>query len=288
MKKNNIIIYILLLIYILLILNPSITINTIKDMSYIYFIKIFPNMFPSMVIGSILIKQNVNKIIPGFLITFFNKICNFSNINTTIFIMSLLTGAPSYALYINDYYNNKIITEKEALGLLHTCFFINPLFVISAVGTIMFNSIKLGLLLYILLVAKNIIKIIILKNEFNSVNISIIDNKEPITVSLITSIKSAITASLNIYGIIIFFNIIINILTNIFSISPIINIIISSTLEITTGIIKLVNTNIPIIYKFIISFLMLNFGGICIHIQTISIIKNKKIRYIKYLINRII
>ena len=284
--KNYITIIIILFIEIILFINPNITIKCVKDISIIYILKVFPNMFPTMVMSNILIKQGIINIIPNIIFKLFNKLCNFSNVHTTIFVMSILSGAPTYAFYIKEYLEKKIITEKEANTLLNCCFFINLLFVITGVGSIVFNNIKLGLLLYTLLVIKNIIKLYLNKDIFNTNNYRVNDNNEYIIDSIIKSIKTSISASLNIYGIIIFFNILINIIT--LKLPIILDTIITSILEMTSGIIKLSSLNIPITYKFIISFLILNFGGICMHIQTINIIKNKKIRYIIYFINRFI
>ena len=51
----------------------------------------------------------------------------------------------------------------------------------------------------------------------------------------------------------------------------------------TGGIIKLSNLNINIYIKIFLAYYFLNFGGLCIQMQSMSMIDNKKIRYLKYL-----
>ena len=59
-------------------------------------------------------------------------------------------------------------------------------------------------------------------------------------------------------------------------------------LEITQGLNYLNVSNLNIYFKTIISSIFISFGGLSIHLQIFGILDNKKIRYIPYLINRII
>ena len=110
--------------------------------------------------------------------------------------------------------------------------------------------------------------------------------------NIIDNFKDSINLSINsiliIFGIIVMFNILIVLISNIFKFKFVTNVLISVFLEITSGITKFKCLNINYLLKFFICYIFLNFGGICIHMQSLSISKNKKIRYLKYLIFRII
>ena len=67
----------------------------------------------------------------------------------------------------------------------------------------------------------------------------------------------------------------------------ILSIIINGILEMTGGVISLSYLAINPLLKFLLAFVFLNFGGLCIQMQTLSMIENKKIRYLKYLIFRL-
>ena len=73
-----------------------------------------------------------------------------------------------------------------------------------------------------------------------------------------------------------------------FTVSNTVQTVVGGLLEMTGGIMKLSNLPLNFIVKFILSYYFLNFGGICIQMQTFGMIKNKKIRYLKYLIFRLI
>ena len=288
-KKDIITIYLLLIIELLILFKSKIIIKNVYETTILFVNSIMPSIFPNMVISNMMIKQDISKVIPNKVINLFNKLFNFNKNVTTLFIISFLTGTPTNIININEYENKGLITEIEAEYLSYITHFINPLFVISIVGIGIFNSVKIGLLLLLMQFISNIIKAFIFKNKFNKATNKTNNFKDK---NIIDNFKDSINLSINsiliIFGIIVMFNILIILISNIFKFKFVTNVLISVFLEITSGISKLKYLNINNILKFIICYISLNFGGICIHMQSLSISKNKKIRYLKYLIFRII
>lgn len=287
-KKNILIIYILIIIEMLILLNSNIVTNNVILSTKTFVFSIFPSLFPTMVIGNLLIKNNVFLITPKFIINIFRCLFNFNDNLTSIFIMSFITGSPSNAVYIDEYLNKGLITNKEAENILCCTHFINPLFIIST-SIMIFNNVKIGFLLIIILLISNLIKAFILRNNFNSNSVNNISIKKN---SLITEIKQAISGSINsillILGIVIMFNILICLTSLLFNFSPLFKTIINGILEVTTGILSIKNLEVSIFLKIIMTYFFLSFGGLCIQLQTISMITNKKIKYFKYFIFRLI
>ena len=92
---------------------------------------------------------------------------------------------------------------------------------------------------------------------------------------------------LNILGIIIFFLIIISIISIILP-NNFIFILLKSMLELTTGVINISKCNINIRLKISIIGALISFNGISVHYQVKSIIESTKIKYQNYLYARII
>lgn len=288
-KKDIFLLYFLLTLELLILINSSLIIKSVKDSSFMFIIKIFPSLFPTMVIGNLLIKNNIELIIPKFIKKIFNKLFNFNDIETSIFIISIFTGTPSNAIYINEYLEKNLITKKEAEALLCTTHFINPLFVVAGVGIGVFNDVKIGFLLLVLAWISNLFKAFLNINNFKEkrkMNITH-SNKNFIT-TLSESIKTSINALLMIFGIVIMFNLLVALISNIFNLNLCTNVIINGLLEMTGGIMKLSSLDINIYIKIVLAYIFLNFGGLCIQMQTFSMFNNKKIRYLKYLIFRLI
>ncbi len=281
-KKNLIVIYTLLLLEIIILINSKIIIKSVINSSKLFILSIFPSMFPGMIMGNLLIKRKVWKIIPNFIKHVFNKIFKLNDIETSIFIISIFCGAPSNALYINQY-----LPDKNTQKMINITHFINPLFIVGTVGIGIFKSAKIGFILLFIMLIDNLFKAYILKDKNITITTNIKLKQDTLINDFITSIKTSINSSLLILGLVICFNLLITLITNIFSIPNTINIIINGILEMTSGIIKIKGINFIMPIKIILAYFFLNFGGLCIQMQTISMLENKKISYLKYLIFRL-
>lgn len=285
-KKNILLLYGLILIEFIILSKSKIVISSVLLSSKIFIFQIFPSLFPTMIIGNLLVRNNIWIIIPRFIKKIFYKLFGFNDAMTSIFIISMFTGTPSNAMYINEYLENKLITEKEAENLLCVTHFINPLFVIGGVGIGVFNSTKIGILLLLILYLNNFIKAFILKSKYQTSKKIIKLNNNSILNDLSFVIKKSIDSLLMIFGIVVTFNILVSLIKNIFLINDLISSIISGILEMTGGVISLSTLNISFLYKILLSYFFLNFGGICIQMQTLGMLSNKKIKYLKYFIFR--
>lgn len=282
-KKDYFVIYFLLILDLVILINSKNIMNNIFYTSKLFIKNIFPSMFPTMIIANMLINLKIEKIIPKFIKLFFKKMFNLNEKLTSIYILSMLSGSPTNALLLKDYENDKNIEL-----ILATTSFLNPLFIIGGVGIKVFNSAKVGFILLILLYIYSFIKLYFNRNKITYTYYLKEDkNNNSFFNNFKESVNKSISTCLNIFAIILVFNVLIFLIIKIFNINYSLNIILSSLIEITSGIIKIKNLNIDFIYKFIISFVLLNFQGICLQSQTIFLIKNKKIRYFKYLIYKL-
>lgn len=287
-KKDIIILYFFIVIEFLILINSKSVITSIIQSTKLFIINIFPSLFPTMVIGIFLVQNNIHLIIPKFIKYIFNKLFSFNDTVTSLYIISMLCGTPSNSMFINEYLKKGLIDEKTAENLIYCTHFINPLFVIGTVGIGLFNSFKIGIIILLMLYLSNFIKAFILRNNFTKTNKqnNYIKNENIIS-TLSNSIIKSINSLLLILGIIIMFNILINLISNIFNLSSYTSTIINGLLEMTSGIIKLKDLHINYYLKIFMVCYFLSFGGICIQLQTLSMLTKKKIRYFKYFIFRL-
>lgn len=288
-KKDLFLLYFLLLIELFILLNSKTVINSVLESSKLFILKIFPSLMPTMIIGLLLVKQNIHLIIPKFIKKMFNFLFNFDDAMSSIFIISMICGSPSSASFINEYLKDGKINEKTAENLMCCTHFINPLFVIAGVGIGVFNSAKIGVLILLATYLSNFIKAFLLRKNFNSSKQESYNNanKERFIDTFKNVVKISMMQLLSIFGIVILFNILISLIGEIFNINELFKAMINIMLEITSGIAKIGKLNLRIPIKIFLSYYALTFGGICIWMQTISMITNKKIKYFKYFIFRL-
>ena len=212
--------------------------------------------------------------------------------------MSMITGFPSSAKYINDLLDRKVIDVKDAEKILMFTFFSNPLFIINTVGNSFYNSFKIGLIILLSHSLGNIIVGLIFRNYHKQVykdssnkiealrllNNNI--NNSNIFKLFFKGISSSLEILISIFGIVTFFLILVNLLFN--RPSSLFQVFITGILEMTTGLKYLSLTALPIKTKIAISSFFISFGGLAVHSQIMNILNEKKVKYLPFLTARII
>ena len=274
-KYTNILLIILFVILELFLLSKSsIVINSFTKTLNICLYNLMPTMFFSILFSGILIKLHFEKYIPK---NFIKKIFNINDNEVVIFLLSIISGYPN---------NSKILNSNTNVNnIIHYTNFVNPIFLIGTVGCIYLKNIKLTILILISHYFSNIIMGIILRNKniVNTYNNEIkYDNFYNIYSN---SLKNTIYSLSIIFSNILFFSIIISLVTNIIHINEPFNSILIGLIEFSSGIYSISSTNINIFYKGLIILIIITFTSFSIHMQILSM--NDKIKYIKYLLYRI-
>ncbi len=301
MKKNiySVIVFSSIIILIVNVFTKSQYLTNIIVFSVNIFVKnIFPSLFPMFVISSVLVEIGF----PQFLGSIFNKLFNCifkcSGMASFVFFMSMITGFPSSAKYIDDLIKEGIIDNKEAEKMLFFTFFSNPLFIINTVGNIFLNNKEMGLLIFAAHLLGNIITGLIYRNfNCNVKNIEIVNNylakdfidktnNTDIFKTILSGIKSSLEILINIFGIVTFFLIVINTVFN--TPDSYLKIFITGIIEMTTGLKYLSVYNCSYKLKVLSSTFFVSFGGLSVHAQIMDILKEKKVNYLPFLFSRII
>lgn len=277
-------------ILIEILINPQTLIDTFLESTKLWFYNLLPTIITLFIINDILANYGFITIISKY----FGKIMPFFKLNkkaSYAFILSIISGFPTNSKLIKELLDNKEITINDANKLLTMNHFSNPLFIISTIGLVILNNYKIGLLILISHYLGNIINGLIFNNiyKYQYLDNKIIYKERKSFIKLITnSFNNLINITINILGIIFINTLIINIISHNLNINPLIKSLISSIFEITNGIQNLKNINIPLLNKSIIITFFLSFGGLSIHMQVISILKDYQINYYIYLLSRIL
>lgn len=291
-KINSLTIIILLALIIIYVFTNSKNITTAIFESYELFLKnIFPSLFPMFIISYILVEIKIPEVLGNIFKKPFYKLFKTKKEASFVFFMSMLTGFPSSAKYIESLMNKNLIDEKDANKILQFTFFSNPLFIINTVGIMFLNNIKLGYIILISHITGNIITGLIFRNynkkeELKEENIRQSIRELIIKINttkffnvLLNAIKDALSTMILIFGILVTFQIIITMMPK--------STIIKGLIEMTIGLkytSLITNTNL----KLILSTFFLSFGGLCIHTQIMNILNKKRVKYLPFLLARII
>lgn len=264
--KKNILIYIITIFFIYFtFINQTLIVNAVINSSLLFLTKVLPFFLPMYIISKILINYNF----PVYISKLFNN-----NIYVYILLISFISGSPNNAILIKDLLNKNIITINEANKYIKCSFFQNPLFLYTMISNI-FNN-KIAIIIIISQILSNIILYLIkpIKSKYTNIikSISLSD-------LLVKTINESINILLYIYLSIVLFNIIIVLIPN--SLSNFIGI-----LEITSGLNYLIISNNTILIKLLLTIIYISFGGLAIHLQIKSVLKDTNILYSNFLLSR--
>lgn len=267
--------FILLILTLIIIKRPLVIEGVINGID-LWNKKVFPSIFPLLIVSDYILSTNLIIIISNTIGIFFSKIFKVSKYGSYVFLMSLFSGCPANAKYINDLLNNQLIKEDEAVKLLSMSLLYNPVLIISLTSFLKLSD-------SILLILFNII-INLLIGLFNRNKPCVINNNKPFQIkkfNIVNSISNAINTLLLILGAIVTFIIITSIL-------PIKHPLINGIFEITNGLNSINNYDFLYNYKLLFSGILLSFGGLSIITQIKSIFKDASLDYSLFYKSRII
>ena len=261
---------IIIFFFILIFLKKDLMYTTLYSTTIIWFKNIVPNLFPMFIITSLIVESNLIINICNLFGKLFSYIFKTSKFGIFVFTLSLFTGSPSNAKYIQDLIEKKLISTSEGNKLLVFTTNYNPLLIYSLLK--LYLSSKTSIILIIIVIFSNIILGLINRNiKYDKILNEYKINK----INLSKIIKETIDTLLMILGTLVIFNIIINILP----FNKIVKNILNGILEITTALNGLkylsVNENI----KILLSLIYLSFGGLSIHTQIKSIFKDTNYQF---------
>jgi len=274
-----------------MIINSASIIDNILLSFNICFNNLFPSLIPFMLLSNILIKYNIIDELTNMFKYITKKIFKINENCVFAIIMSMISGTPSNSKYLKDLYDNNLIDLGDVEKCLKFCHFTNPIFIISTIGLTFLNNKRIGLIILTSHYLSSLIIGIILKKESKNVYVGIKKKKQEKSKNFIKILNDSIINTANtlltILGTITFCLIITTIIDKTIDIN--INYkYIYGLLEITQGLKYLSLSNLDINIKAIIASFIISFGGFCIHLQVFSILDNRKIRYIPYLLSRIL
>jgi len=292
----------LLFVLFLILTSSQSVIDSIMLSFSIWKNNVFPTLFPFFVLSEILINYGfvelTSELFKPFMRLFKLKgACAFG------FVMSLISGFPSSAKYVRELFIAGNINCIEASKLLIFTHFSNPLFVLGTISVLFLKNKKVGLLILATHYIGNIFVGLIFRNfgncECDKEKISLkqalinmhkkrISNNKSFGSILFSAVSNAIDTLLLVFGIISIFLIITTLINNCVDLSSYHQSVLSGIVEMTQGLKSISILDIPLKIKGTLSVFFISFGGICVHMQIISILSDTDIQYLPFFIARII
>lgn len=249
---------------------------------------IFPSLFPFFILADLLINYGFVTFLGNLLKKPIQKLFHLRSVCSFVIIMSLISGFPSSAKYIAKLYKEKMITLKEANHLITFSHFSNPLFIMGTIFSLLQNKKICFFILISHYLANFIIGMLLREKEIEKKHTHLCHEQKPFMIVFTNSIDNTINTLAYVLGTITIFLVLTTLLFNSIPIPELIKNILRGLFEITQGIKYITQAPITNCLKGLIITGFLSFGGLCIHMQVIGMIKDIQIKYSRYFLSRIL
>lgn len=298
-KRQNFLLILFLLLFVLyLLLAPSHALEGSKRGLLLWFHTILPTLLPFMIVSNIFIQtDSVMKIIRPFS-PIFRSVFGLSPYGTYAFLTGLFFGFPMGAKITADLYSMDKITAKEARCLLSVANNPSPVFLLTYVlQEELHLSQKINLLLFIFYGSVCTTALFFgfsLKIENrNPSHVNSFAKKETShTLSpgelIDVSIMNGFETITKLGGYIILSSIVVSAVTFIPDTLSCLKLLLYVTLELSTGIHIIAGLSLAYNLKLLLAMCACTFGGICILLQTYSVIRQTDLGIRSYLAGKCI
>lgn len=265
----------IVIIFILFLLHPQISSVAVVSSFMMWGTKLVPVLYPSFILIDLLNTSSMLQSISFMLYPFFKKITNLRYpYSTYILLLSLICGAPSSTKLIKDAYEKEYIDSYEVDTLLHigSCFSLSYTIIII-------NLFEYSPILFYILTFLYAFIFLRFRNRKATIKIkrSTLVERSSMIKSFLSSTSKNIDILISILGIMIFFNVILNLIH--------IPSIFYPYFEILNGHGLLQGLNIKEQYKCFLLISSLSFLGFSLHLQILYIYP--ELKYKSFLINKL-
>lgn len=276
--------------------------SAVLDGISLWFATIIPSMFPYFFVCAMLSGLSLTSKISCKLSPLTTRLFRTSGVTGYAFLMSILSGYPMGAKVVSDLRKANLISQAESVRASVFCSCSSPMFMIASIGGAMMNSPLFGLCLAITHILSLFIVGIIFsfykKNEKPTAPSSI---SNPKTDSLFyESVFSSVNSTLLVGGIITLFYVFIEILLNnnlldlpitvfssIFGNHDLGKGLVLGFFESTRGLKALSNGGITLL-TLPVCGVICGFGGLSVITQSVTFLKNAKIKTAPFYLGKII
>ncbi len=247
---------------------------------------ILPSLFPFFVLTNYWISAGYADSLSFLAAPFIEQLFHIPGSAASALILGSIGGYPIGAKTAASLYRSGLLSKNEAEQVTFFCNNAGPAFVLNIIGTAIFQSIKIGIILYAIHILSAYLMGILFrpKEHIKSAAFSKKDAIPPPFSQLWTSsITDAGRTAVLVCSFILFFSILTQCLQNVLPFGG----ITLGILELAGGAKLLASSQFPQPLKFIISSFLLGFGGLCVMLQSLAVLTEEGLSGKKLLLGKI-
>lgn len=251
---------------------------------------IVPSLFPFFVLSSLSVNLGITERLGRCVSPLIKPLFGVGGDGAGILLLGLIGGYPVGARGVTELYKSGKISKEGAQRMLAFSNNSGPAFIFGVVGSGIFRSAKAGIVLYIVHIVSAMLVSLFFRAE-SSAHTSESEHKEACMggASAFTgAVTSSFTSTLGICGFVVFFSVFVSLLeaSGIMGVlcggNGFIKAMLTGLIELTGGICSMPCSE----YAFPAAALLVGWGGLSVHFQTLSLIEGTGLSPRKYFIGK--
>lgn len=274
--------------FALIILFPEDTAAAIRDGLTLCSQTLIPALFPYLILTGLFLKIGMPKHTGGSIQKLFTRIFGISGSGLGAVIVGSIGGYPTGAKAVGELYAERLITREDAHRLLFFACNAGPAFMIAVVGSALYHSPSLGLILLAIQILSSLVCGLILPAR------SVTEQAQPIpgqqspefSTAFVRAITDGVSTMLKICGFVCFFSLILALEKRLFSASEQAFAVLAGLTELSFGCTVTAQCSLPWVLKLCLTSAFISFGGLCVLCQTVSVLRDAGLTAKPYLLGK--
>lgn len=298
--KETIITLFLIFLCILFAINKNYS-KTVMQGLLIWLSLVVPSLFPYFFVVAFISKLKLTSKIANGISPFSKRVFNLSGTAFFCYIVGAFSGYPLGSKLVGEFKEKCILSETESERASMISSNASPMFLIGSVGSVMFNSIKFGALLFLTHIISSLISALIFSRyKYKSKPTNNVAPFIKCDAIFYESVYSSVISMLVVGGIIALFYLLTNILFDVGALNVLIKpltLILGNSesakgitfalFEYTCGL-KILATSIPLKQALPIVSFICAFSGFSIIMQSVAYLKKAKIKTTPFLFSKLV
>ena len=253
---------------------------------------VVPSLFPFFVCSGLLIYSGFCSTLSALAKPVMKPLFNVNENGSGAFVLGIISGYPLGAVTACQLYESGYLSKYETERLLSFCNNSGPLFILGSVGICMYQSSKIGVLLYIAHLVSALTVGVIFRfykhNKHTAPKKTIAHSQKDLSGIFSAVMQNSLNSIITICGSVVFFSAVSQLVLMRLPLDELSHSILYGIMEMTGGVREISQLSVNIFSKLLLSAMIAGFAGFCVHLQVVCAVAKYNLSLFPYFAGKIL
>jgi len=264
----------------MLLLRPQVVSVGVSNGLHICANAILPSLFPFFVLTEFWIQAGYTQRLSALAAPLTKRLFHLPGAAASAVLLGMLGGYPMGAKTVASLYKRRLLTKEEAENSLFFCCSAEAAFLVGVIGVGIFQRTLVGLVLYVIHIASAFLVGLSVRPKTYEDKPAVMTEDTPLSEAIVSSIRQGGMTTISVCIFVMFFSVLGELCSA--------HVLPSGLLELSKGADLLAKWDYPVQTKAILSSGFVGFGGVCVLVQTVSILREAGLSCKTYCIGKLL